>query len=140
MDSKRNCSICSIDSSMVCSKCKLVSYCSKEHQKEDWPTHKEVCFPLKLTFISDRNRKQYVAKSDIKEGKITHVQRPLMIYPIVTNSTELKFPENKGNVLNQSRAKVCISCCQELPASNMKSCVKCRWSVCSEKCAGVSTF
>lgn len=124
---------------MVCSKCKLVSYCSKEHQIEDWPNHKEVCFPIKFTFIPDRNRKHYVAKSDIKVGKITHVQRPLMIYPIVTNSTELKFPENKGkDVNNQSRVKLCISCFQELSANDMKTCVKCKWPVCNGNCTNVS--
>jgi len=27
----------------VCSKCKLVKYCSPEHQKNDWEEHKRVC-------------------------------------------------------------------------------------------------
>ncbi|XP_043466843.1 uncharacterized protein LOC122501449 [Leptopilina heterotoma] len=26
-----------------CSACDMISYCSKEHQKEDWPSHKQFC-------------------------------------------------------------------------------------------------
>jgi MYND finger. len=26
-----------------CSNCKMISYCSKEHQKEHWPAHKDLC-------------------------------------------------------------------------------------------------
>ncbi|XP_043466813.1 uncharacterized protein LOC122501428 [Leptopilina heterotoma] len=26
-----------------CSACNMISYCSKEHQKQDWPNHKEFC-------------------------------------------------------------------------------------------------
>ncbi|KAL7417718.1 hypothetical protein BDY24DRAFT_438036 [Mrakia frigida] len=28
----------------ACGRCRSVRYCSKEHQKEDWKTHKSVCF------------------------------------------------------------------------------------------------
>ncbi|KAI5480479.1 hypothetical protein MNV49_000632 [Pseudohyphozyma bogoriensis] len=31
------------DTLKVCSKCKGVRYCSEEHQKQDWPTHKKSC-------------------------------------------------------------------------------------------------
>lgn len=40
---------CSLDTCMVtnaafkCSKCKNAMYCSKDHQRKDWPTHKTVC-------------------------------------------------------------------------------------------------
>jgi len=27
----------------TCSKCRLVKYCSSEHQKKDWDEHKKVC-------------------------------------------------------------------------------------------------
>ncbi|KAJ7468332.1 hypothetical protein B0H11DRAFT_1921197 [Mycena galericulata] len=30
-----------------CSRCKATAYCSKEHQKLDWPLHKLFCFPTK---------------------------------------------------------------------------------------------
>lgn len=134
---RKNCSVCSVECTMVCSKCKLATYCTKAHQLEHWPVHKFHCFPLKLTFVADRGREHYVARSDIKEGAITHVQRPLMIFPIITNSTELKFPENKGHPFDQSRAKVCIGCCQELSDNNKETCSECQWPVCNRRCATV---
>ena len=30
-------------SGLVCSRCKLVKYCSADHQRRDWEEHKRVC-------------------------------------------------------------------------------------------------
>jgi hypothetical protein len=30
----------------LCSKCKLVKYCSPEHQKKDWDEHRRVCVKM----------------------------------------------------------------------------------------------
>lgn len=41
------CRICGgIVNLKVCAKCKTVAYCSKEHQKQDWKSHKELCKKL----------------------------------------------------------------------------------------------
>jgi hypothetical protein len=37
------CVVCAVASSLLCSRCKAVRYCSKEHQKADWKTHKTHC-------------------------------------------------------------------------------------------------
>lgn len=34
---------CAKSTGQICSKCKLVKYCSPEHQKKDWDEHKRVC-------------------------------------------------------------------------------------------------
>lgn len=39
-----SCASCGLDAKLVCSKCKLVFYCSKDHQKQDWKSHKKVCY------------------------------------------------------------------------------------------------
>lgn len=26
-----------------CAKCRIIKYCSKQHQKMDWPLHKTIC-------------------------------------------------------------------------------------------------
>ncbi|KAI6012138.1 hypothetical protein PISMIDRAFT_677076 [Pisolithus microcarpus 441] len=39
----RECSNGSTKNGLVCSKCRLVKYCSPEHQKKDWEEHRRVC-------------------------------------------------------------------------------------------------
>ena len=41
-----HCGQCGQKSSSCCSRCQLVSYCSRECQKKDWKTHKKVCKTL----------------------------------------------------------------------------------------------
>lgn len=40
------CTLCGCRAPSVCSKCKLVSYCSREHQAADWKDHKRYCSEL----------------------------------------------------------------------------------------------
>lgn len=39
------CNVCHIDCSLQCSKCKKVSYCSRDCQRKDKRKHKEMCIP-----------------------------------------------------------------------------------------------
>lgn len=41
------CKVCGVDTPLKCSNCKCVYYCSKEHQTQDWKTHKEGCINSK---------------------------------------------------------------------------------------------
>ena len=44
LDSEKRCKVCySKENLQKCSRCKLVSYCGKEHQKADWKEHKLIC-------------------------------------------------------------------------------------------------
>ena len=45
-----DCETAAADQSL-CSQCKLVNYCSKEHQKEDWARHKPECLAASETPI-----------------------------------------------------------------------------------------
>ena len=42
----QNCAVCHINAKNTCSKCRSVYYCSKQHQKQDWKTHKKECAKL----------------------------------------------------------------------------------------------
>lgn len=46
------CTVCSGPASNRCSACKQVSYCSREHQKQDWKNHKNSCRPFEASIIS----------------------------------------------------------------------------------------
>ena len=37
------CAICNFDANLQCSRCKLVKYCSKQCQTNDWALHKKSC-------------------------------------------------------------------------------------------------
>ena len=39
------CTVCKKPAEKSCSRCKMVYYCSVEHQKVDWKQHKKGCFP-----------------------------------------------------------------------------------------------
>lgn len=41
----RACFVCQKNSSLRCSKCKKIYYCSVECQKQDWHSHKLICRP-----------------------------------------------------------------------------------------------
>jgi len=43
----QSCLVCGAPSTSRCASCKTASYCSKEHQKRDWRSHKEYCLKIK---------------------------------------------------------------------------------------------
>lgn len=54
MSSVNVCTVCGLDDQLLrCSRCKLVYYCSKEHQRLDWKKHKISCCQLKTTSADD---------------------------------------------------------------------------------------
>lgn len=48
-----SCAVCKQPSEKKCSLCGNVFYCSREHQKADWKTHKSKCvsFKVRITFL-----------------------------------------------------------------------------------------
>jgi len=45
----QKCVVCGVESSLRCGQCRLVYYCSKDHQKQDWSVHKKSCAPKSST-------------------------------------------------------------------------------------------
>ncbi|GAA5835066.1 hypothetical protein JCM5353_002131 [Sporobolomyces roseus] len=45
-----DCSVCDVKTSQVCSKCRVVPFCSSECLKALWPTHKDLCGKDTSTF------------------------------------------------------------------------------------------
>ena len=46
-DSKNKCAVCVTACNEHCAKCKMVYYCSRDHQTEDWNNHKGNCKVLR---------------------------------------------------------------------------------------------
>ena len=38
----------------TCTQCRMVAYCSREHQSGDWPNHKEICHPEEGEHVMER--------------------------------------------------------------------------------------
>lgn len=56
------CHVCKIRSEQlkVCGNCKTLAYCSKEHQKQDWKIHKDIC---KVISTTENNFSEFIVKS-----------------------------------------------------------------------------
>ena len=52
----------------LCANCKLVSYCSVEHQKLDWDSHKKFCKAIKLYL--ETKSKQNIYETDDEKSDI----------------------------------------------------------------------
>ncbi|CAG8951075.1 hypothetical protein HYFRA_00006473 [Hymenoscyphus fraxineus] len=43
----KKCRVCAkVEEAQFCANCKVIAYCGKEHQKQDWNVHKNVCAQL----------------------------------------------------------------------------------------------
>eukprot|EP00026_Physarum_polycephalum_P019372 Phypoly_transcript_21352.p1 GENE.Phypoly_transcript_21352~~Phypoly_transcript_21352.p1 ORF type:complete len:164 (+),score=30.99 Phypoly_transcript_21352:32-493(+) len=68
MAAKCNCG--STQNLQVCSGCKGIFYCSKEHQKSDWKAHKPLCTKIQQAAT------QGVVKETTTEGEKSKVPKP----------------------------------------------------------------
>lgn len=46
------CAVCAAEACQRCVHCGVIGYCGKEHEKQDWATHKSACHPYKIE-VSD---------------------------------------------------------------------------------------
>ncbi|KAG8322786.1 hypothetical protein J6590_015777 [Homalodisca vitripennis] len=107
----QTCSICQGEASKRCGGCHMVSYCGKEHQKQDWIRHKLLCKPFKVSEDKILGR-HLVATRDIKAGEVVLRESPLLQGP------------------SQVTGPVCLSCLQAISQHNSEPCDKCGWPLC----------
>ncbi|XP_076161461.1 uncharacterized protein LOC143143730 isoform X2 [Ptiloglossa arizonensis] len=114
MECRSVCAICGIDAIHKCSACENVYYCSRQHQKEDWKKHTEVCKPYKLMENSTLGR-HYVATRNIKIGEIVLTDdQPLVAGPM------------------HNSVPVCLRCYTMLYKTTAVPCMKCGWPLCQD--------
>ncbi|XP_066994527.2 SET domain-containing protein SmydA-8 [Anabrus simplex] len=115
--SDNKCAICSAPAQHKCSACKLVSYCSKEHQKKDWKKHKEICRPFEVLSSPEIGR-YLVATRDLKPGDLLLSEVPLVVGPKIRDA-----------------APSCLNCLRRIdPNPSTARCPLCLWLFCTPTC------
>ncbi|KAJ1522235.1 hypothetical protein ONE63_002542 [Megalurothrips usitatus] len=118
------CVTCSAPAPLKCSACQAVAYCSRDHQKQHWKTHKGACRPFEVSTSADLGR-HLVATRDVAADAVLLTESPLVVGP--------RHHDNP-------RA-TCLGCLQPLAdgaaASDSQMCPGCLWPVCSAECPGL---
>lgn len=94
------CVICNrTDKLLRCSRCKAVSYCTKEHQRRDWKRHKEFCATHSVESIVSNTvsatSQNSTLKSAKKESSLRNCQN--LTTPVISNLS-------KKSVLERTRS------------------------------------
>jgi len=112
----RTCIVCNKNAEFSCGGCKLVNYCGKDHQKQDWKTvHKTECKPKFRLETSERFGRYLVANRDIKKGELIFQEPPLVIGP-----KAVTYP-------------VCLGCHKQI-SDVFRNCDGCGYPLCSVHC------
>lgn len=100
-----NCFVCDKVSKSRCSQCLDVFYCSVDHQRKDWKSHKPKCSPMR-TCNNDKIGRHYVTTRNIKPGEVVLREAPLVIGP------------------SQATPPVCVGCLQVKFYNICNNCVR----------------
>lgn len=80
MVSSTECPVCGVAASQACTRCKMVRYCDREHQKQHWPQHKRRCRPFSEEQDAELGRYLKVTQN-IAAGQIVFIEEPLVVGP-----------------------------------------------------------
>ncbi|XP_042221391.1 SET domain-containing protein SmydA-8-like [Homarus americanus] len=119
MAGSRTCGQCGAEASLRCGGCSNVHYCSREHQRQHWPKHKDECWPVAQAKDPQSGR-YLVATRDLKEGQLVMREKPLILGPQAES-----FP-------------VCLGCHSFITTDDHPRCPSCTWPLCSLSCAGTA--
>ncbi|CAB3234455.1 unnamed protein product [Arctia plantaginis] len=115
MTSEGSCMVCLSPAINKCSGCQIAHYCSRDHQKQDWKTHKFQCVPFKVK--EDQKLGRYLeATRAIKTGDVVLKEKPLLTGPA------------------QVTPPVCLGCYKLLEEGKTVACEKCGYPFCSSEC------
>lgn len=123
------CHTCKIysDSIKTCTGCHMISYCSKEHQKFHWPSHKSLCKCLQAIrrdLGKDYYRQINISNVDINaEDKPLAWSKPKAKYSaqITESSNETHGNTLTGELVNHGRHKESPEIYSEVSTSSMRN-------------------
>ncbi|KAG7176014.1 SET domain-containing protein SmydA-8-like [Homarus americanus] len=111
-----SCAVCGSPASQRCAKCHLTAYCSKDHQRQHWKTHRSLCSPYRVCQSEELGR-YLEASRDILPGELILKDSPLVLGP------------------RQVTVPVCLGCFT--PVNGSYSCTLCGWPLCGPECQKV---
>ncbi|XP_076235634.1 SET and MYND domain containing, arthropod-specific, member 5 isoform X2 [Calliopsis andreniformis] len=122
MESKMEgiCPICGEHATLRCSNCKQQFYCSKDHQRQDWSSHKTTCQVWEIHENSELGR-HLLASRDLNPGDLILSETPLVWGPAL-----------------HTDQRVCVGCGKQCESTRASArCIKCLWPACQTNCAGL---
>ncbi|XP_076651495.1 SET and MYND domain containing, arthropod-specific, member 5 [Halictus rubicundus] len=114
------CPICGdrINATLRCSGCNQQVYCSKDHQRQDWPNHRSVCQAWEIHESSELGR-HLLASRDLSPGDLILSEAPLVWGPAL-----------------HTDQRVCVGCGKQCTFSSTR-CHICLWPACESDCPGL---
>ncbi|XP_044006952.1 SET domain-containing protein SmydA-8-like [Aphidius gifuensis] len=112
MSEQEICAVCNAPAQQKCSACKIIFYCSRQHQKYHWKEHAKKCKAFEIA-EDDVVGRHYIATRKLKQGEIIVKE----LKALISGPQFGTFP-------------VCLGCYDILSADNSKACDKCGWPLC----------
>lgn len=103
----RLCAMCGCKASNVCSKCKAISYCSREHQTKHWREHKLQCSGNSTSTSISKSEADAVLIKSLESDQKSPVRLPtkqILVFPEfdLSISSEILEDLEKVDALNKS--------------------------------------
>lgn len=119
--SEDGCPICDdrLNATLKCSGCRRQVYCSKEHQRQDWPNHRSVCQAWEIHESPELGR-HLLASRDLSPGDLILSESPLVWGPAL-----------------HTDQRVCIGCGEQCKFCTT-ICKFCLWPACQVDCPGLT--
>lgn len=110
------CNVCGNFANLRCAGCKIIYYCSQNHQRNDWSTHKLKCRTWKIETNNELG-KYLIASKDINENDLILSELPIVWGPSI-----------------HSDQRICVGCGSNNIAVR---CPGCSWYACKLSCNGL---
>ncbi|XP_014208289.1 protein msta-like [Copidosoma floridanum] len=112
-----NCASCGGPAATRCADCKLVFYCTKEHQRSHWPSHKSACRAYEVRDNEELGR-HLVATRDLDADDLILSELPIVWGPSY-----------------HAESSVCVGCGIK---DVFMRCPGCKWPACKITCPGLA--